>query len=252
MGEAHEEPLSGGNTHDTVVRLGATVRRPTGVWTPGVHALLRHLEEQDFAGAPRVLGTDEQGREMLTYVDGRVVWPDHFDLVAGDAALGAVARVIRGYHDAVAGFAFAGYDWSDRGNDPRRDPEILCHNDLAPWNLIATAAGWTFIDWDLAAPGRRAWDLGWAVLSFVPLTPAFALEPDAARRRVAVFSEAYGLDAFPADTVEVAYERAAHEAATIRVRGARGEPPFDRLLADGHAEVWTGIADAVGGYLGGD
>jgi hypothetical protein len=32
--------------------------------------LLRHLEDEDFGGAPRALDLDDQGREVLTYIDG--------------------------------------------------------------------------------------------------------------------------------------------------------------------------------------
>ena len=53
-----EIPLIGGNT-STVVRVGDTVRRNVGPWTPAVHALLRHLEYVGFTGAPRVLGIDD-------------------------------------------------------------------------------------------------------------------------------------------------------------------------------------------------
>jgi hypothetical protein len=59
------EHLLAGNV-STVVRIGDTARRTTGPWTPAVHALLRYLEVMGFEGAPRVLGIDEQGREMLT------------------------------------------------------------------------------------------------------------------------------------------------------------------------------------------
>jgi hypothetical protein len=38
-----ETPLDGGNMSSGVVRVGDTVRRPAGVWTPAVHALLNHL-----------------------------------------------------------------------------------------------------------------------------------------------------------------------------------------------------------------
>jgi hypothetical protein len=48
-----------------VERVGDTIRRGTGPWTPAVHALLRHLEAVGFDAAPRVLGFDEQGREVL-------------------------------------------------------------------------------------------------------------------------------------------------------------------------------------------
>src|SRR6266511_1885361 len=48
-----EELLSGGNTSAEVVKIGSTVRRPTGPWTSRVHELLRHLESRGFEGAPR-------------------------------------------------------------------------------------------------------------------------------------------------------------------------------------------------------
>jgi hypothetical protein len=35
-------PLGGGNMSSGVVRVGDTVRRPAGPWTPAVHALLTH------------------------------------------------------------------------------------------------------------------------------------------------------------------------------------------------------------------
>ncbi len=155
------------------MRVGHTVRRPTGFWTPSVHALLSHLQDRGFTGSPRVHGLDEQGREVLDYVDGLIVWPDHFALVESDSALAEVASLIRNFHDAAASFnLFDRHAWSDRGADPVGPHEILCHNDLAPWNLVRGNGGdWTFIDWDLAAPGRRSWDIAWALLSFAPLMP---------------------------------------------------------------------------------
>src|SRR5262245_21022678 len=64
-----EIPLRGGNV-STVHRVGDTVRRNTGPWTPAVHAMLRHLEYVGFTGSPRVLGVDERGREVLSYLEG--------------------------------------------------------------------------------------------------------------------------------------------------------------------------------------
>ena len=67
-----EEPLAGGfGNLGEVVRVGDTVRRPPRPSTLAVRALLLHLEAAGFDGAPRYLGTDEQGREVLTFVDGR-------------------------------------------------------------------------------------------------------------------------------------------------------------------------------------
>ena len=58
------------------MRVGDTVRRATGPWTPAVHALLRHLESVGFDAAPRVLGVDERGREVLTYLEGETIGDD--------------------------------------------------------------------------------------------------------------------------------------------------------------------------------
>jgi len=239
-GAAEEEPLDGGNTHAEVVRVGGTVRRPVGRWTPGVHALLRHLETRGFDGAPRVVGLDSQGRESLTFVPGTVVWPDHFDLVASDSALAGVATLIRTYHRTVGDFLAPNhFEWSDRGRDPSGRREILCHNDLAPWNLILRSDdGWAFIDWDTAAPGRLAWDLSWALMSFVPLWPDSNLGADETLHRISIFADAYGHSDVPDDVIAVAVERCRHEADSIERRGAAGEAPYATLLADGHAAAW--------------
>ncbi len=50
-----EIPLAGGNL-STVVRVGETVRRPAGSWTPAVHELLDYLAEKGFIAAPRAIG----------------------------------------------------------------------------------------------------------------------------------------------------------------------------------------------------
>ena len=98
-----EERLEGGNIGGAV-RVGDTVRRAAGPWTPAVHALLAHLAARGFAGAPRPLGFDEQGREVLTFLAGETVgsrkpWPAwvHADGIrdlaaAGDEASGRLLK----------------------------------------------------------------------------------------------------------------------------------------------------------------
>ena len=235
-----EEWLSGGNSHEVVVRIDDAVYRPTGPWTPGVHALLGHLEERGFDGAPRVRGIDEQGREVLDYVVGDVVHPDHDRLLVSDAALAEVVGSIRRFHDAVESFVDPErFEWSDRGCDPRGPHEIVCHNDLAPWNLVHTPDGhWVFIDWDFAAPGRRSWDLAFALLSMVPLMPGSDLTSRRTVERLTLFRNTYRQKEFPDDVLAVAAERCAREADLIEQLGAAGERPYDRLLREGHAEIW--------------
>src|SRR5437868_6676408 len=67
--------LTGGNMAGEVILIGRAVHRRAGPWTPAVHDLLRHLEQVGFGGVPGALGTDEDGREVLTYVPGEVAHP---------------------------------------------------------------------------------------------------------------------------------------------------------------------------------
>lgn len=109
-----------------------------------MHTLLSHLEAAGYSGAPRVRGIDDSGREILDFIDGEVVHPDHHDLIEPDDAVAEAAAAIRRFHDAVRGFAGADqFAWSDRGADPSGATEILCHNDLATWNLVRARDGFS-------------------------------------------------------------------------------------------------------------
>jgi len=129
-----EEQLDGGNTGGAV-RAGDTVRRAAGPWTPTVHALLAHLAAKGFTGAPRPLGLDEQGREVLTFLEGETVgsakpcpaWTH------ADDTLDQVAHWMRAYHQAVADFTPPpGAVWREGGTwSPGL---IIGHNDTAPYN----------------------------------------------------------------------------------------------------------------------
>ncbi len=82
-----EEVLTGGNVGARVVRVGNTVRRPAGFWSPSVDAFLRHLNEVGYEGAPRSLGFDSTGRHVVEYIEGDVPMPfqpgDHLGQPAG-------------------------------------------------------------------------------------------------------------------------------------------------------------------------
>jgi Ser/Thr protein kinase RdoA (MazF antagonist) len=228
------------------VRVGDTVRRPAGPWTPAVHALLDHLEAVGFDAAPRARGSDAERREVVTYAAGEVVWPDHFELLESDDALAEIAQLIGRYHDVAAAFTPpADAQWWDLAADPSGVNEVVCHNDLAPWNLVRGDGSWSFIDWDLAAPGRRSWDLGWALLSFIPLTPDRPLEDDAIVRRLCVFMEAYGAPDELEAALAGAIERGQHEAARIRGQASQAQQPFVKLREEGHAAIWAGAAEHV-------
>ncbi|MEF2966547.1 hypothetical protein V3851_11965 [Paenibacillus sp. M1] len=99
-----EEVLSGGNVNH-IVRVGDTVRRPTGYWSPSVHELLKHLEKQGFDGAPRFLGIDDSDREILTFVTGDINQPELESYTWWtDETLAGFARLLRQFHDTARSF----------------------------------------------------------------------------------------------------------------------------------------------------
>ena len=67
-----EVALPAGDVTVGVVRIGDTVRRPHQPTSDRVAAYLAHLEARGFDGAPRHLGRDAQGRDVLTYPRRRV------------------------------------------------------------------------------------------------------------------------------------------------------------------------------------
>ncbi|WP_416900672.1 ammonium transporter [Micromonospora echinospora] len=104
---AQEIPLHGGNV-STVVRVGDTVRRNAGPWTPAVHALLRHLEYVGFTGAPRAYGMDERNREVLSYLEGECGEYPLAPHWVTDEALVTVATMLRFIGAGLGALDFAG------------------------------------------------------------------------------------------------------------------------------------------------
>ncbi len=157
-----ETILEGGDVN-LVVRVGDTVRRPMGAWSPAVHALLQHFEAAGFDGAPRFLGVDEQGREVLSYVEGDAALAPAPD---GDDAVEQLGRLVRRAHDAQAGFTDPG-GWVEPTDGP-----VICFHDFFPTNVIfRNGRPAALIDWDLARPGEPADDVAAAALWWVPLQP---------------------------------------------------------------------------------
>ena len=237
-----EEVLAGGNL-STVVRVGDTVRRPTGPWTPAVHALLRHLD--GFDGAPRLLGVDEQGREILEHVPGTMAWPE-MGTLATDDGLARAGDLLRRYHETVASFvppADAVWRFPNMVADAERwlggEQPIICHNDCAAWNLVMGQERWALIDWDVAGPRPRIWDIAYAVIGMVLLD-----ENSDHDHRVAVLTDAYGLDPIERRRLrEVTIARAESSIGNMRWRAEQGEEPWLTMWQTGHREGWEALRD---------
>ena len=248
---AIEKPLAGGlDNRGAVVRVGDTVRRPPRRSTIAVRALLLHLEQVGFDGAPRDLGSDDEGREVLTYVEGDVPLPPYPEWAMTDAALVSFARLLRRFHDATAGFdpsAVAGWelDWADPGGGLG-----VCHNDGFPENVVfRDGQAVALIDFDMAGPGRALWDVAIATQEWLPLhAPETRRDHprtlDAADR-FGRFARAYGIGPDGAEAlVDVVFEERGHAIANIRAEVARGNPVWIRLWGKDGGVARAALDDA--------
>jgi hypothetical protein len=180
-----EVKLGGGATRDGVVRVGDTVRRPARQDSALTREVLVHLERAGFDAAPRWLGFDERGREVLSWIDGETLVergrlhpyigdpPER--VTFSDAQIAAVMRLLRRYHDSF-------------GDD------VVCHGDFGPWNIV-----WRdglpngVIDFDDVYRGHAADDVAYALRVFVGYGLARAA-PDELARRTREALQAYGVD----------------------------------------------------------
>lgn len=229
--------LTGGFISASVTRFGDAVRRSAGDWSPAVHAWLGHLAAAGVDLAPRPRGFDPvAGVETLSFIDGTVLSggasPDY--LWRNDT-LAAIARLVRTFHDAAASFhPPTGARWQPDAAFPGGG-EVICHNDLAPWNTVfVSERPVAFIDWDLAAPGPRLWDVAFALWHFVPLYGDAASDPfdagtfEPRAHRTRLFCDAYGLSDRD-NLVDMITSRQHATLTTIRLGAAAGHPAYTRL-----------------------
>jgi hypothetical protein len=177
----NEVPLSGGRITPGVVRVGRTVRRPATASSSFVAELLGDLEREGFTGAPRHLGFDTAGREILSYLPGWV--PSRFQRWT-DPQVAAAGSLLRSFHDATCGSRLAG-----------RHP-VVCHHNPGPNNTVFAddiPAG--FIDFDTAAPGDPIEDLSYMAWTWCISSKPTAPPATVQAAQVRVLADAYGLDA---------------------------------------------------------
>ena len=175
-----EQPLHGGRTTLSVVRIAETVRRTPAPNDEFARALLLHLEQEGFEAAPRFLGVDSTGRRVLSYISGEV--PAELRHFEDETLIDAV--------------------WRNIGID------VAAHNDLSPCNTVFQAGTpIALIDFDAAAPGTRTWDLGYAAWLWLDLGNVDLYSPDEQHRRLKLFVESYGSPADVRQVVRAAINR---------------------------------------------
>lgn len=230
------EPLPGPEGQPThVQRHGDTVLRPVRPWTATVHALLRHLESTGFAGSPRVVGDgyDDQGREVVTYLDGDFVHPHAWS----DDGVWHAGRLLRDLHDATATFRpprdAVWQSWTGRSDAPGA---VIGHCDAGPWNTVArNGLPVAYIDWEGAGPIDRIDEIAatawWnAQLHDDDVAELQSLPGAVARaRQLRLFLDGYGLSAADRNglvtrMIEFAIRDSAAEAAKAGVTQQSTDP----------------------------
>ena len=246
----HEQRLVGGmDPRHPPVRVGDTVRRPAGASRAAVRDLLLHLESVGFDGAPRFLGTDEQGREVLTWIDGDVPLPPYPAWAMTDRALADLGELVRRLHAATATFRGTTADWSTEWADPGGG-SVICHNDLYPENVVfRDGRVVALIDFAMAAPGRPLWDVAIAAETWGPLGDPHRRDQHPVNldgiARLGVLARAYGLEPERAEQlVDVVIQERAHATANIQAEIASGNTSWIRNWADAGGDARAAADDA--------
>jgi hypothetical protein len=250
-GPQAEIPLLGGDVTEGIVRVGDTVRRPLNPSSPLIHALLRHLEAAGFTGAPRFLGIDAAGREVLSYISGEVAGRPRPPWIGDEDRLVSVARLVRAYDDAAATFippdglnpggGFRGD--ADLPPAPPYEPELIGHVDITPENVVfRDAQAFALIDFDLAKPATRADEMFNVMLWWAPLADPRDVEPLLrglnVPRRCRMLADAYGMSGTDrARVIEVAIMRTRRSWHLMRQRAERDGGGWQRMWDEGVGDV---------------
>ncbi len=146
--------LKGGQSTASVIQFGNTVHRTKSANHNFVHTLLQFLQKKNFSYSPKFLGINEQGQEILSFIQGEV--PRRKILTDNQLILSI--KILRAFHDCAS--------LSDLCNGH----ETICHNDFASWNVIfQNEEPVGMIDFDEAAPGRRIDDVAYFIWTFLDL-----------------------------------------------------------------------------------
>jgi hypothetical protein len=245
-----EIPLLGGDVTDGVVRVGNTVRRPMGRNAAFIHALLRHLEAVGFPGAPRYLGVDSAGREVLTFVAGEVAGRPRPVWIADEARLASIGGLLRRYDDATVSFVAPEGVMPQLLADPPGLPpapaypnEVIGHLDVTPENVVfRDASAHALIDFDLVRPATRVDELCNAMLWWGPLNEPQDADPGLrgldAPKRCRILADAYGMsDRDRGRLVEVAVLRTRRSWHLMKYRAEVEGGGWQRMWGEGVGDI---------------
>ncbi|SFG39289.1 Phosphotransferase enzyme family protein [Halobacillus alkaliphilus] len=139
-------------------------------------------------------------------------------------------------------------EWSPIDNTPS-NREVLCHNDFAVYNIIFNheqPVG--IIDFDVAAPGPRLWDIAYTLYTCVPLSRFYHTEAgeavfythshDAERiqARVKLFFDSYGMEGIEKGYLEMVLLRLDGLCKYMKRMANEGNSAFQKMIDEGHLD----------------
>ena len=128
-----------------------------------------------------------------------------------------------------------------------RQYEVICHNDAALYNVVfRNELPVALIDFDMASPGPRIWDIAYTLYTSVPLS-SFAPEYNSGSivcyvpklhasnrsHRISLFFDSYGI-ATPNDIKEWVVKRIRALCDTLKVGSAQGNTAYQKMIDEGH------------------
>ena len=244
FGRKMEKLVLNGGREGKIVREKDLVVRPGNIWTPYVHSFLNFLKEKGMENIPVPYGLREDGKEMVSFVEGETFHEGLPEALFNDTVLSEAADLLHQYHEAGKAYIerLSGVEiWMLPVRSPK---EAMCHGDFAPYNVTFVGEHvHGIIDFDTVHPGPRLWDVAYAVYRWVPFmapsNPESREDLAGQLRRLKLFSDRYGLSRSEKSRLPgVMIERLESLISYMRKEADNGNEDMLRNIKEGHLALY--------------
>lgn len=236
------EELLGGR-ESAIYREGKVVYRPLQSWSPTVHLILKHLEQENVTESPKFIGVNKD-QEILSFVVGNTYNYPLVGAITTNEALISAGKLLRKLHDSTASLLeqldVNAHQWM---LEPREPFEVICHGDFTPYNVALsenTVIG--VFDFDTAHPAPRIWDLAYSVYCWSPFKTDSndklgTISEQAARAKL--FCDSYGATESERESlVDAMVQRLQALVSFMHSEAKSGNETFAENIGQGHLQAY--------------